>query len=206
MVYSLWWERINVFTPHASLMVLEPPSPMAHHTETVDARNLKPSRIHSGVLSHHTELLYIYIYLSIYLSHIYIHTYIYIEIYYIHIYIISNVRCILFKSILAAWVEFERRAPTLAAPVAAMDYCHRLSPLKQNALEAKLLIGLCSLQAEPLEKPAEEPPPAQACQIWKRGLGCCSWHFRVEQKAHQPWPWSWFTKRHEETAFQLVVL
>jgi hypothetical protein len=50
-----------------------------------------------------------------------------------------------------------------------MDYCHRLSPLKQNALEAKLLIGLCSLQAEPLqqffEKPGEEPQPPQACQI-----------------------------------------
>ena len=26
-----------------------------------------------------------------------------------------------------------QHAPTLAAPVAAMDYCHRLSPLKQNA-------------------------------------------------------------------------
>ena len=46
---SLWWERTNVFTAHASLIVLEPPSPMAHHTETVDAWNLKPSRIQLGI-------------------------------------------------------------------------------------------------------------------------------------------------------------
>ena len=52
---SLWWERTNVFTAHASLIVLEPPSPMAHHTETVDAWNLKPSRIQLGVLSRHTS-------------------------------------------------------------------------------------------------------------------------------------------------------
>ena len=36
---SLWWEKTNVFTAHASFIVLEPPSPMAHHTETVDAWN-----------------------------------------------------------------------------------------------------------------------------------------------------------------------
>jgi hypothetical protein len=67
-----------------------------------------------------------------------------------------------------------------------------------------MLFCLCSLQAEPLqqffEKPGEEPQPPQACQIWKRSLGCCSWHFRVDQRAHHPWPWSWswFTQRHEK--------
>ena len=90
------------------------------------------------------------------------------------------------SGILAAWVEFERRAPTLAAPVAAMDYCHRLSPLKQNAYWRRCFFAC--LQAEPLqqffEKPGEEPQPPQACQIWKRSLGCCSWHFRVDQRAH----------------------
>ena len=51
---SLWWEKTNVFTPNASLIVPEPPSPMVHHIETVDAWNLKPSRIQLGVLSRHT--------------------------------------------------------------------------------------------------------------------------------------------------------
>ena len=52
---SLWWERTNVFTPHASLIVQEPPSHMVHHIETVDAWNLKPSRIQLGLLSRHTR-------------------------------------------------------------------------------------------------------------------------------------------------------
>ena len=45
---SLWWERTNVFTAHASLIVLEPPSPMAHHTETADAWNLNKKGLRSG--------------------------------------------------------------------------------------------------------------------------------------------------------------
>ena len=52
---SLWWGRTNVFTPHASLTVPEPLSPMVHHTEAVDAWNLKPPRIQLGVLSRHTS-------------------------------------------------------------------------------------------------------------------------------------------------------
>jgi len=52
---SFWWEKTNVFTAHASLIVLEPPSPMAHHTEAVDAWNLKLFRIQLGVLSRHTS-------------------------------------------------------------------------------------------------------------------------------------------------------
>ena len=52
---SLWWDRTNVFTPHASLTVPEPLSPMVHHTEAVDAWNLKPPRIQLGVLSRHTS-------------------------------------------------------------------------------------------------------------------------------------------------------
>ena len=41
--------------PHASSIVLALPSPVVHQSETVDAWNLKPSRIQLGVLSHHTS-------------------------------------------------------------------------------------------------------------------------------------------------------
>ena len=34
---SLWREETNVCTLHASLIVIEPPSPMIHHIETVEA-------------------------------------------------------------------------------------------------------------------------------------------------------------------------
>ena len=34
---SLWREEANVCTLHASLIVIEPPSPMIHHIETLEA-------------------------------------------------------------------------------------------------------------------------------------------------------------------------
>ena len=46
-------EKKNVFTAHASLIVLA--SPMGRHTETVDAWNLTTSRVQWGVLSRHTN-------------------------------------------------------------------------------------------------------------------------------------------------------
>ena len=38
---SLWREEANVCTLHASLIVIEPPSPMIHHIETLEAWNLR---------------------------------------------------------------------------------------------------------------------------------------------------------------------
>ena len=95
------------------------------------------------------------------------------------------------SGILAAWVEFERKAPTCTNSSRTSCSNGLLSPTvttEAKCILEAMLFCLCSLQAEPLqqffEKPGEEPQPPQACQIWKRSLGCCSWHFRVDQRAH----------------------
>ena len=97
------------------------------------------------------------------------------------------------SGILAAWVEFERRAPTCTNSSRTSCSNGLLSPTvttEAKCILEAMLFCLCSLQAEPLqqffEKPGEEPQPPQACQIWKRSLGCCSWHFRVDHERRQP--------------------